>query len=352
MRTFLFSAVGTLFAALAGAEGNATISGQVTDLTGAAVAAAHIVIKNVDTGATRDLTSDDAGRFSAPALPVGGYEIDAAKTGFETAVITGIRLVIGQAAQENIVLTVGELRQSVTVEEHPDSVAVSTEQVSGLVNEKQVKDLPLNGRSYDELLQLNPGIVNYSSEKSGGIGQSQSAVGNMFSVSGRRPQESIFLLNGVEYTSASEINLTPGGASGQLLGVDAVREFNVITDTYGAAYGKRPGAQVSVVTSSGTNAIHGTAYEFIRNSALDARNFFDQKDIAPFERNEFGAALGGPVKKNKTFIFGNYEGFRQRLGLSEATLVPDDCVRAGFLSDASGACTTRVKISPSSEKLL
>ena len=127
--------------------------------------------------------------------------------------------------------------------------------MSGLVSEQQVKDLPLNGRSYDQLLTLNPGVVNYSSQRAGGTGASNSVVGNMFAVSGHRPQENLFLLNGVEYTSASEINNTPGGVSGQLLGVDAVREFSVVSDTYGAEYGKRPGAQVNIVTASGTNQV-------------------------------------------------------------------------------------------------
>ena len=117
--------------------------------------------------------------------------------------------------------------------------------------------------------------------------------------------------------------ITPGGVSGELLGIDAVREFNVLTDTYGAEYGKRAGAQVSVVTQSGTNALHGTVFEFLRNSALDARNFFDQGAVPPFRRNQFGGALGGPLKKDKLFLFGNYEGFRQALALSSVSVVPD-----------------------------
>ncbi|MBV9404432.1 MAG: carboxypeptidase regulatory-like domain-containing protein, partial [Acidobacteriaceae bacterium] len=173
----------------------------------------------------------------------------------------------------------------------------------------------------------------------------------MFAVSGHRPQENLFLLNGIEYTGASEINNTPGGASGQLLGVDAVREFNVVTDTYGAEYGKRPGAQVSIVTASGTNQLHGSLYEFLRNSALDARNFFDQASIPPFQRNEFGGALGGPLKKNKLFLFGNYEGFRQHLGLSDVTLVPDNAARNGYLPGASGKPQI-VGVSPASAALL
>ena len=115
-----------------------------------------------------------------------------------------------------------------------------------------------------------------------------------------------------------------------------MREFNVVTDTYGAQYGKRPGAQVSILTSSGTNQFHGSVYEFLRNSALDARNFFDQGSVPPFERNEFGAALGGPIQRDKTFVFGNYEGFRQRLGLSNVTLVPDNNARLGYLPNQSG----------------
>src|SRR5258706_1157071 len=154
----------------------------------------------------------------------------------------------------------------------------------------------------------------------------------MFAASGRRPQENLYLLNGVEFTSASEINNTPGGVSGQLLGVDAVREFSVVEDTYGAEYGKRPGAQVNIVTASGTNDFHGNVYEFLRNSALDARNFFDHGSIPLFRRNVFGGSLGGPIRRDKTFLFGNYEGFRQTLGLSDLTLVPDAASRASAVA--------------------
>jgi len=323
-------------AGLAWGQAEGSISGIIADATGAPIAGVSVTVKNTETGATRKLVTDGGGRYNAPSLAIGSYEIAAEKTGFTSEVKTGIGLVVGQQAVVNLTLNVGGLQQSVTVEEHPDVVSVSTEQTSGLVGERQVKQLPLNGRSYDELIALNPGIVNYTSERSGGIGTSNSAVGNMFAVSGRKPQENLFLLNGIEYTSASEINLTPGGASGQLLGVDAVREFNVISDTYGAQYGKRAGAQVSIVTASGSNEVHGSVYEFLRNNDLDARNFFDQGPVPQFQRNEFGAALGGPIQKNKTFLFGNYEGFRQHLGLSDVTLVPDNNARLGYLPDASG----------------
>jgi hypothetical protein len=215
-------------------------------------------------------------------------------------------------------------------------VNTTSQQTAGLVDERQVKELPLNGRSFDQLLTLNPATVNYTGERSGSTGTSNSSVGNMFSVGGRRPQDNLFLLNGIEYTGASLINVTPGGTSGQLLGVDAVREFNVVTDTYGASYGKRDGAQVSIVTTSGTNALHGAAFEFIRNSALDARNYFDQSTIPEFQRNQFGGTLGGPIRKDKLFLFGNYEGFRQAWGLSDVTLVPDNEARQGYVPNSSG----------------
>jgi len=310
----------------------ASISGSVKDDTGAALAGASVSVKNVETGAERKLTTDDSGRYSAPSIAIGHYRVSAAKEGFNSQVKTGIELVIGQSAVVDLTLQIGDLHQVVTVEEAPDPVSLSTAQISGLVSERQVKELPLNGRSYDQLMTLNPGIVNYTSERSGGVGTSNSSVGNMFAVSGRRPQENLFLLNGIEFTGASVINNTPGGASGQLLGVDAVREFNVVSGTYGAEYGKRPGGQVSIVTASGTNQLHATLYEFLRNSALDARNFFDQGNIPQFQRNSFGGTLGGPLKKDKLFLFGNYESFHQHLGVSAVTFVPDNAARSGVVS--------------------
>ena len=315
----------------------ASISGTVKDDSGAGLPEASVTIKNLETGAERRLLTDDAGRYAAPSISVGPYQVQAEKVGFSTQVRTGINLVVGQKTIVDLTLPVGELKQVLTVEEAPSIVNVSTQQTSGLVSERQVKDLPLNGRSYDELMALNPSVVNYTSERSGSVGTSNSSLGNMFAVAGRRPQENLYLLNGVEYSGASEINVTPGGASGQLLGVEAVREFNVVSDTYGAEYGKRPGGQVSIVTASGTNQLHGSVYEFLRNSDLDARNFFDQGAIPQFQRNEFGAALGGPIVKDKIFLFGNFEGFQQHLGLSDVTLVPDTEARLGYLPSATGA---------------
>jgi len=313
------------------AQGEAEISGVVTDASGSAIPAASVDVVSVDTGASRKLSTDGSGRYDAPLLPIGKYEVTAEKQGFQSESKVGITLTVGQHATIDLMLPLGEVHQSITVDGEPPVVAVSTEDTSGLVGQQQVKDLPLNGRSYDQLLVLNPGIVNYTSQKSGGIGTSNSVVANMFAVSGRRPQENLFLLNGVEYTGASEIDVTPGGASGLLLGVDAVREFAVVANTYGAQYGKRAGAQVNIVTASGTNHLHGNVYEFARDSALDARNYFDRGPIPPFERNEFGGSLGGPIRKDKTFLFGNYEGFRENFSLSDVTFVPDANARVGYL---------------------
>jgi hypothetical protein len=328
----LLAHVATLRAQVVGA----TLTGVVRDVSGAFVSGAAVTIRQTETGATRVMTTDAEGHFDAPSLPVGPYTVAVKHRGFAPQIQTGFSLTVGQSLQLNFVLSVAEAQEEVVVDASQSSVNTSTEQTAGLIDERQVKTLPLNGRSYDELLTLNPATVNYSGERSGGIGTSNSSVGNMFSVNGRRPQDNLFLLNGIEYSGASLINVTPGGVSGELLGVDAVREFNVVTDTYGAEYGKRDGAQISIVTSSGTNQVHGAAFEFLRNSALDARNYFDQGAIPEFQRNQFGGSLGGPIRRDTAFLFGNYEGFRQAWGLSDVTLVPDKEARQGYLPDASG----------------
>jgi hypothetical protein len=336
-KVFLMFVLGSLLAVgplavLALAQGDSSLWGSVSDATDAGVSGATVVIRNLEIGTKRTLTTDVSGHYNASALPVGHYEIAASMAGFQTDRRPLVSLVVGQREEVDFKLKVGEAHQTVEVPAVSTVVQIATEDDSGLVGERQVKDLPLNGRSYDQLLTLNPGIINYTSQRSGGIGTSNSAVGNMFAVSGRRPQENLFLLNGVEFTSASEINNTPGGTSGQLLGVDAVREFAVVKDTYGAEYGKRPGAQINIVTANGSNDFHGSAYEFLRNSALDARNFFDHGEVPHFERNVFGGSVGAPLVKDQTFLFANYEGFRQTLGVSDLTLVPDNASRASAVA--------------------
>lgn len=324
-----------LAAATASAQVTGSISGVVEDSSGAAVPGAVVTITNLETGLTRTIDTDDRGTYRALSLPVGEYIVRAEKAGFRTEIRKGIDLVVAQEATVNLALQLGDSKQQVTVVGEAALVNVATTAISGLVSERQVKDLPLNGRSFDNLITLNPGTANTTSNRSPtstGGGQ-----GNNFSVSGNREDYNLFLLNGIEYTGASTADVIPGGVSGQLLGVDAVREFNVLENTYGAEYGKRPGAQISLVTMSGSNHFHGSLFEFVRNSAFDARNFFDQHTVPPFKRNQFGASAGAPIRKDKTFIFGSYEGFRQRLSLSSVAVVPDANARRGFLPRADGS---------------
>jgi hypothetical protein len=319
------------FVSLAPAQVSAILSGTVTDQSSAVISAATVTAKNVDTGLSRDTTTDAQGHYQFFSLPVGNYEIRGKKAGFNEEARTGVHLVVGQSAAVNMELHVGDSSQQITVTGDAPLVGVTTNDVAGLVGETQIKDLPLNGRSYDELITLNPGIVNLTFEKTGGIGVSNSTVGNNFAVEGNRPQQNLFLMNGVEFSGAAENNMQPGGTSQQLLGVDAVREFNVLVDSYGVEYGKRPGAQVLIVTQSGSNQVHGSLFEFLRNNAMDARNFFDGSSAPGFARNQFGGAIGGPIQKNKTFVFGNYEGFFQHLHQTGVDLVPDAQARLGNL---------------------
>ncbi|HET8924835.1 MAG TPA: carboxypeptidase regulatory-like domain-containing protein [Candidatus Acidoferrum sp.] len=312
------------------AQVSASLTGIVTDASGAPVPSASVLVKNTETGAMRTSLTNDAGRYLVLSVPVGQYEVKVSKGGFQDAVRSGIHLSVGEEASVDLRLQVGDIKSEITVIGDAPIVNLSTD-ISGLVAEQQVKDLPLNGRSYDLLLPLNPGIVNFTSQKTGGTGISNSTTANNFAVSGNRPQQNIFLLNGVEYTGAAENNMQPGGTSGMLLGVDAVREFNVQRDSYTAELGKHPGAQVVIATRSGTNQWHGAAFEFLRNNVLDAPNFFDQGSAPPFQRNQFGGSLGGPLRSDKTFLFANYEGFRQNLHQTSAALVPDDNARKGML---------------------
>ena len=306
---------------------SSSISGYVLDESGAVIAGAVVTVKNLETGATRTTKSESNGNYIVLSLPSGPYEVTVAYPGFK-AFRPEVHLSVGQEARLDITLYVAAA--SVDPEIVTDTAVVnsSTADMSGLVSEKQIKDLPLNGRSYDLLMPLNPGIVNFTSQKTGGTGISNSTTANNFAVSGNRPQQNLFLLNGVEYTGAAENNMQPGGPSGMLLGVEAVREFNVHRDSYGAEFGKRPGGQVLIVTQSGSNQLHGALFEYLRNNALDAPNFFDRGDAPPFQRNQFGASLGGPLRKDKTFAFGNYEGFRQHLHQTSVAFVPDLASRA------------------------
>jgi hypothetical protein len=324
----------------------AEISGRVADPSGAGMSGATVTVKNLETGATRSASTDASGDFEIPGLALGAQEVRAVKDGFKASVRTGVDLEVGQDAKIDFQLQIGEVVQEVVVTADAPVVNETTSSVSGMVDERELKDLPLNARSFDNLITLNPGAINYSALKSANTSTSN---GNTFSVAGRRTAENIFLLNGIEYTGSSQLGITPGGVSGDLLGIDAVREFNVLTNNYSAEYGKRAGAQVSVVTQSGTNRVHGTVFEFLRNSHLDARNYFTQAPVSPsYQQNQFGGALGGPIVKNRWFLFGNYEGFRQALTQSSVSVVPDAQARAGSLPNTTtGVYSPVVGLNPS-----
>src|SRR3989454_2976204 len=310
----------------------ATVLGVVKDTSGALIPGVGITIKHVDTGLTRNAITNERGAYSVPLLPVGAYEITTTMPGFKQAVRTGINLVVGQEAVVDLTLEVGANAETVTVSEEAPLVNTTTSSTSGVITEQQVKELPLNGRSFDQLITLNVGVSNATSNTL------DSGNWNMFSVAGKRPETNRFIINGIDWVggNANGQYITPEGASRQMLGVEAIREFNVLTATYSAEFGKRAGGQINVVTTSGTNQLHGTAFEYLRNSAFDARNFFDQTVGAPpFKRNQFGGALGGPLKKDKMFAFGTYEGFQQRLAVSSTSVVPGAFARKGLMPDGS-----------------
>jgi hypothetical protein len=213
-----------IFSLPVAAQVSAALSGRGTDQTGAAVPEVTVTATDTDMGIARVTTTDAAGRYELPELPIGRYEVGAAKSGFAGTVRSGILLVVGQEATADLSLKVGSVSEQVRVVADAAIVNTTTQDISGLVGEKEIKELPLNGRSYDLLLTINPGVVNFTWEKTGGIGVSNSTTGNNFAVSGNRPQQNLFLLNGVEFTGAAENNMQPGGASQNLVGVEAVRK--------------------------------------------------------------------------------------------------------------------------------
>ncbi len=309
-----------------------TIRGQVQDAGGAALGGATVTVRNVETGTMRLLTTGADGRFSAPSLPVGTYSVTAAHSGLATMVRDGVVLHVGQTVRLPFALGAG----GVVTGAQAAAVNTTTRPASGVVGKGEIKDLRFDGRGYDQLITLNPAAVNYTSERAGGTGTSSAGVGNQYTVVGRRPQDNLFLLNGIEYTGMASSSAAPGGVSGQLLGADSVEAMNVVSDTYGANYGKRDGAQVSLVTSSGSNEWHGDVFESLRNSDLDTRNYFDPGGVPEFQRNQFGASLGGPIRRSKVLFFANYEGFRLNAGQTDVTIIPDTAARQGYLPNSSG----------------
>ena len=310
-----------------------TISGVVQDTSGAVIGGATVTVRNVDTGIATTITSDVGGRYVVPNLTVGNYEVRGQQAGFRTEIRSGITLTVGREEVINLTLNVGQVADTVTVTAEAPVIETTTAAMSSLVDDRTIRDLPLNGRSYDQLALLQPGVVSM------GAGQASAAfdfgTGTRFSVTGSRAYANTFLLDGTVINDHA--NGTPGGAAGTNLGVDGVQEFQINTLVAPAEYGRSSGGVISAVTRSGTNSLHGSAFEFIRNNAFDSLGYFDETghggtgSTAPYRRNQFGAALGGPIKKDKTFFFGNYEGLRQGNGTVQSAQVPTAATRQGIL---------------------
>lgn len=316
----------------------ATVQGTVTDMSGAVVPGAQILVTNTGTGIAQSATTDDRGRYSVSTLQVGTYDVRATAKGFQTVTHRGVTLTVGNIQTVDIALPVGRTSEVVTVEGAVTQVQTEDTAITNLVEPTQMTQLPLNGRNFSSLLLLEPGIQSTQS------GSSFYGTQNNYSIAGQRPQGQAFLLDGSDISTFWGHG-TGSGATGNSLGIDSISEFSVLTDTYSAQFGGS-GAVVNATTKAGTNNFHGSAYEFLRNSALDARNYFDPAKIPEFRRNQFGGSLGGPIKKDKAFFFVNYEGLRQSLGRSEVANVPDLAVHQGYIPSASGNSITYTPANP------
>jgi hypothetical protein len=314
-----------------------TLSGTITDASGSAVPNASLSIKNVATGVVTNVTTNTQGIYNAPNLLPGTYEARVVAAGFDTKVVSDIVLTVGAQQVLNLTVKVGTISEKVQVSDLAPDVQLASSTISNVVDSTTVRELPLNGRSWTDLATLQPGVsviramVSVTSTDRLGRG-----LGVELSITGGRPQQNNYLMNGVSINDYS--NQAPGSILGGNLGVDAIAEFNVLTTNYSTEYGRTSGGVISAIVRSGTNEFHGSAFEFLRNSALDARNFFDAPVPGlpakpPFKRNQFGVSGGGPIRKDKTFIFAAYEGLRENLGLSEFNQVPSLNARQGILCD-------------------
>jgi hypothetical protein len=305
---------------------SATITGTVRDTTGGVLPGARIVARHPQTGLQRFTTSDGQGRYALPGLVVGSWDVRAELAGFRPADERGIVLSVAQTSVVDLQLELGATETTWIVADVP-LVDTSSGQLSYLVNQKAVQELPLNGRNYTDLALLQPGVVAFPHRDGG----SAVAHGLGMSVNGQDPRSNVYMLDGTLMNDFT--NGPAGSAAGTALGTETVQEFRVESNSYSAEFGRNSGGQINVITKSGTNDIHGSVYEFHRNDALDSRNTFDGPVKPEFRRNQYGATLGGPLKKDKTFFFLGYEGLRENLGRTIGTFVPDDNARNGLLPD-------------------
>jgi Carboxypeptidase regulatory-like domain/TonB-dependent Receptor Plug Domain/TonB dependent receptor len=324
----------------------ATLTGTVNDPSGAAVPNAQVAIKNVSTGVVRTVTTDSQGFYTAPNLLPGSYEVTTSAPGFSTEVRSGITLTVGAQQLLNIPMQVGQVAQQVKVTGEAPSVELTTSSIGGEVNQTTLRELPLNGRDWTQLASLQPGVNAVATQDPIGTNATRGTrgFGNQMTISGTRPQMNNYRLDGVSIVDYA--GGAPGSVLGLSLGVDAIGEFSVLTSNYSAEYGRTSGGVINAITRSGSNEFHGSAYEFLRNSALDARNYFDGATIPPFKRNQFGGTIGGPIVKDKVFFFFDYEGLRENLGVTNVDLAPSANARMGILNNSGGAPPTIITVSP------
>jgi len=301
-----------------------TILGKVTDGAKAALPGVTVLIKNVDIGQNRTVVTDEGGNYRASGLGLGNYEVRAELSGFQSKLRTGISITVGREAVVNFVIDITELSETIVVHGEAPTVNTTESTISFLVDEKKIRDLPLNGRDYASLILLQPGVtLSRASADSSNVGR-----GVKISVAGARPNQNLFTLDGTDYNDA--LNNTPGSAQGLMTGVETIKEFQVLTNTMSAEYGRASGGVFNVVTKSGTNDFHGSVFEFHRDDSLDSKNYFDNETPA-FERNQFGGSFGGPLRQDRTFFFGSYEGLRENKDVTTVATVLDDDARRGVL---------------------
>lgn len=314
-------------ATAAEAQTTATLTGRVLDTSGAALPGTSITARQVETGLQRTTTSDVAGRFVLPSLPPGTYEIRGELSGFRPLVRQGVVLTVAGTAAIDLTLAVGGVNETVTVVAEARPVNTRTGELSYLVDERAIDELPLNGRNYTDLALLQPTVVAFPHRDGGSV----VAHGLGMSVNGQDPRSNVYLLDGTLLNDMT--NGPAGSAAGTALGMETVKEFRVETNSYSAEFGRMSGGQINVLTKAGGNELRGSAYEFHRNDALDAKNYFDVTGKPPFTRNQFGGAAGGPIRRDKFFYFVGYEALRENLGRTITSSVPDENARRGFLPD-------------------
>ena len=321
----------------------ATLTGTAKDTTGGVLPGVTITVTQVETGRVRTTITGDEGRYQASSLEVGTYQVAAELVGFQTLIQDGIQLTVGAQRVLNFVLSPGNISERVTVTADAALVETTTTSVGGLVDEQQIRDLPLNGRDYVQLALLQAGVFKSRLSRTYNVHRGS---GTQLSINGARTDQNLFIQDG---TNTNDFfNMTPGGVTGDSLGVEAIQEFKVLTHNFPAEYGQAGGAVITTVSKSGTNQLHGSVFEFHRNSALDARNFFDRDSSNPLERskppnfvkNQYGFTIGGPIVSDQTFFFGSFEGLRQRLGLSDEFVIPTQEVLQGILPKGAlgGSC--------------